>query len=354
MERVPAEVIHLILSYLDTRDLARVATSCRVLSSRAEPLLYQNLDICLHSGNPTPATHKHLCVLSREPRLRQLIRHVAVGNAEATLWTAGHTNLLKIILSTCIDCPTQIRSFSWKPTRIFIDVYFPKLTHLDCADVRSQNEIDWIQWHLVHCRHLKSLSIGSARLLSPFFSSSLFSALTAPPSLDTLSLRGIDLSYVNPAVVIGPTIRSLDLRYCAGMDAFFFEVARLGLTPKLRTFRALGIMSMALLQNFLFTLAGASHLEELSLCLGSALHPICLHCIEPHAPALKMLILDFRAVLQDVDSAIQYSADQFEDILARFPRLVSLGLPLQLKDPFFDRYKRAEFKVRILAIPLPF
>ncbi|KAM3502486.1 hypothetical protein MY11210_009050 [Beauveria gryllotalpidicola] len=144
---------------------------------------------------------------------------------------------------------------------------------------------------------------------------------------------------------MGLTIRSLDLRYCAGMNAFFSKVAKLGLTPtKLRTFRALGIISMDLLQNFLFTLAGASHLEELSLCLGSAMHPICLHCIEPHAPALKLLILDFRAVLHDVDSAIQYSADQFEDILARFPRLISLGLPLQLKDPVFDRYKRAKFK----------
>ncbi|KAK8150621.1 hypothetical protein G3M48_000494 [Beauveria asiatica] len=31
----------------------------------------------------------------------------------------------------------------------------------------------------------------------------------------------------SPSVVIGPTIRSLGLRYCAGMDAFFFEVAKL-------------------------------------------------------------------------------------------------------------------------------
>ncbi|OAA44448.1 F-box domain, cyclin-like protein [Cordyceps fumosorosea ARSEF 2679] len=345
MERMPVEVLQLILSCLDTPDLARVAKSCRALSHQAEPLLYQNLDIRLHSGNPALATDKHLCVLLKEPQLRELIRHVAVENEESTLWTAGHTHLLKIILSTCIDRPTQIRSFSWKPTRILTDAYFPNLAHLDCANVRSQSEVGWIQWHVAHCLHLKSLSVGSAQLLSPSFSSSLFSALTAPLRLHTLSLRAVDLSYINPAVVISPSIRSLHLQYCAGMDAFFFEVAKLGLTPKLRSFRALGIMSMALLQDFLFTLADTSHLEELSLCLGAAMHPICLHCIEPHAPALRLLILDFRAALQDVDSAIQYSADQFEDILARFPRLTSLGLPLQLKDPSYDRYRRAEFKI---------
>ncbi|KAJ6783281.1 hypothetical protein PWT90_02188 [Aphanocladium album] len=344
MERVPLEVLHLILSHLPGSDLARAAQSCRALCNQITPFLYRNLDIHLRSGNPDAATHKLLTTLIRNPSLRQLIRHISVENEASTFWTAGHSKLLRLLLSTWIECYGHIRSFTWKPTSIFTDAYFPNLTHLECTKTRNRDELSWIRWHLYHCRELKSLSVGFIELLSAQLSNSLFLTPMGPFALHTLSLRGIDLSLVNPAVFVSPSLHHLGLEYCHGMDAFFCNVVQQDLAPQLRSLRIVGTMSMAILQGFLVELAKTSRLEELTLCIGSTLHPICLQCIELHASALKLLILDFRAQMHDRSSAMQYSAQQFEDILARFPRLHSLGLPLQLKDPASSRYKRARFQ----------
>lgn len=226
------------------------------------------------------------------------------------------------------------------------EMKFPNLAHFECTDVSSEDELNWIQWHLRHYKRLKSFSISCARLSKSYITRPLFSF---PGSLQELSLCSIDLSTVNVSIVWS-SLRRLQLQYCTGMDSFLSEASR-SQTSKLQSFRVVGEINIALLKHFLLRLSENTHLKELNLCMGEARHSICLRYVEPHARALKHIVFDFRGELRNAKSAIQYSATEFEEILARFPRLESLRIPLQLDDQSPGRYRRAEFKVCSFSPP---
>ncbi len=81
MERLPAELHDLILSFLPRADLSRLARCCRLLQDIATPLLYRSLLVNLRSGDPDCRSTQLLQVLSHYPPLRHYMRDVEIANA---------------------------------------------------------------------------------------------------------------------------------------------------------------------------------------------------------------------------------------------------------------------------------
>lgn len=344
MDYVPVEVYDLILSFLSPAELARLACCCSFLHELVLPHLYKHLQIDLRSGDPDVPTTKALQVLSRNTMLRRSIRSIAMANAPYTFWTAGHSKLLSIVLSTILEFPERIRSFVWKSSLPFTKASFPNLQVLHCSNVQSNSELEWVRWHLTNCPSLETLHLGLTRRSSPFTGSWLLSGVRQP-RLRALSLQGMNLSDVEPGELLGSQIQSLQLKYCQGMDQFLCRLQDREISAQLKILRLTGIASVHVLQQFLFQLGKNVCLEELSLCIGSTAHSICLRCIQAHAPALRLLVLDFRYLMQESTTSIPYSLETFQDILQHFPRLESLGLPLDMNDRSAAKYKRLKFKV---------
>lgn len=344
MERLPAELHDLILSFLPRADLSRLARCCRLLQDIATPLLYRSLLVNLRSGDPDCRSTKLLQVLSHYPPLRHYMRDVEIANASFTFWTAGHSRLLGIVLSTIFTFPHRIRSFSWKASGLFTRFCFANLEKLECTNLQSNDELSWVRWHLENCTSLRTLRLRLTMRLSPQAGCWLLSGLSLP-RIEVLSLQGIDLSCVDPAGVLGPSVQSMELEYCVGVDHFLRRIATCESLPKIRSLRLAGSVSVDLLNQLLFRLAQTACLRELSLRIGSASQRICIKCIQPHAPELTRLILDFRQNIIDPRSSVLYGAQELQEILQTFPFLTTLGLPLDLKAKSSGRYRRAKLDV---------
>ncbi|KAL7940391.1 hypothetical protein V8C42DRAFT_356291 [Trichoderma barbatum] len=297
MENLPLELLELICGLLPLEDLASVSRCSMLFKNLATPMLYRSLDILMRSGIPNRKTS---CVL------QTLVRNISL---HATFWTAGHSAFLNIILSEILDSSVQVK-------------VFPALTSLRCTKIYSYKELDWIRWHLVnYIEH----ALENAQLRY----------------LKSLRLELVDLSVFAKPVL--SSVHALELNSCPGANIFLDRLAESRQKIGLKSLRLTGNIQPGTIYRFLFSLDSSSKLEELSLRIGSVTECLDIRKIYSSHPNLRILVLDFRESFKDPRSAIKYCLNDLQDIIRLFSSLEYLGLPLNIRDANFSKYKRENY-----------
>lgn len=345
MEALPLEVLWHLLGYLSPLAISRVSASSKLLYARALPHLYHNLKIdCQCRAGHRNNLHV-LKVMRKKPQLMSLIRTIDIIDHEYGSWTATQLSLLDIGLSSVIQYPSNIVSFStevqWAPH----DILFPNLIHLTYLGIRTSEEVEWVRWHLQNCPRLAEMRLSfafhRARIDSALFDISALSHITKL-SLDSISLHGWKGL---------PTwrLRLIDLRLCTGSEAFLKRMILKNQFSHLQVFRLAGHPAPGFLPKLLLHLLRAPALQELSLRVGKVYQPIDLASYFKSPTQLKTLIMDFRQNITVPETAFKFSPRELQIVLAACPLLEFLGLPIELRNPQYRRYQRLKFPVSLFS-----
>ena len=346
---LPVEVFLNVLSNLCPSDLATLARCSRSQCQMVLPILYKTLSVQLRSGSPDPSSTLLLRTLSVNPRLRYYVRQVEVVNASSTFWTAGHSQLLGILLSSILTYPDRIKSFTWKAGLLQTHIFFPGMEALECTKIMNKSELLWVRWHLLYSHSIKSIRLHLSTRVCQQAGQWFLSQLSLR-NVQNLSLHGADLSMLN--IDITKSLKSLELKLCHGLNHFLTQLVSYGVPDSLKSLKLAGNMVLTSLEFFLSAVASNTRLEDLSIRIGGVTRCLSTKFVQALAPQLSSLVLDFRQDLSDPRSSFKYTVKDFQDIIKGFPLLKSVGIALDLRNPKCSRYRRTKFGVGI-AFSLP-
>src|SRR4051794_36404040 len=106
MDSLPVEVYWILARYLSTSDLNSLVRCSRLNRKRAQPLLYQTLQLNFTSGIVDCSTMLVLRTLSTNLLLGGLVRSIDILHRGNTYnWSLGHSQLLSPILSAIMLAP---------------------------------------------------------------------------------------------------------------------------------------------------------------------------------------------------------------------------------------------------------
>lgn len=340
MENLPVELLESICRFLPLSDLASFSRCGKLFNNLITPLLYRNLNIGMRSGNPDRKTSSILQTLVRNSSVRQFIQAINVTNENSTFWTAGHSAFLGIILAQALDSSVQAKSFSWTTSCIFTERVFPGLINLRCTKIHSYKELEWIRWHLANCESLRHLHLA---FVAPFARLDIEHVFRNAQLhlIRTLRLELVDLSiFANPML---DSVYALELNSCSGTRSFLDRLAQSRQKIRLKSLRITANLQLTTIYQFLSNLDPSSKLEELSLRIGGVSEYLDMRKI--HYPSLRTLVLDFRKRFNEPRSAVMYCINDLQDIVKSFPSLEYLGLPLNIRDASFAKYRRKDYTV---------
>lgn len=345
METLPLEVLWHILKLLSPLDISRVFASSRLLCARATPSLYRHLKINCQYRSGNGDNFQILKVLRHDPQLMSMIRTIEIIDHQYGFWTAKQLWLLDFALSSVIQYPSNILSFSteiqWAPH----DILFPNLVRLTYLGISTNEEAEWICWHLRNCPRLMELrlsfALDGARLAYGLLD------ITALDHITKLSLDRISLQ--DWAELPTWCLQSLDLRLCSGSEVFLKRMISKKQFRDLQVFRLAGHPASKFLHTLLVNLLNAPLLKELSLRAGKIFQPIHLAPYFTRSTSLKILIMDLRQNITVPQTAFKVGPGELQDIIAACPSLEFLGLPIDLRNPRFRRYRRLKFRASITA-----
>lgn len=341
MTIIPLEVYEIIISHMALGDAARIARCCRSMYDAVCRHLYKRATLRFTSGTPTTATKLLLQQLSKRSDLRRCVRHVSLSNRASTVWTSGHSTLIGLLLSVVLEFPDRIRTFHWDAGGVPTSTTFQNLESLQCTKIRGDAEIRWAQRHLAGCRGLTALRLGLV-LPPPGVGSYLLSSVRAR-HLQVVSLQRIDLTGVVPAKLLSVAIRALELRHCPGSEAFLVQACRANLAQQLEDLVLVGNTAVWAVMEFVSHLGPA--LRRLALCIGSVGQRPCMQCVTPKSPSLRSLVLDFRVSIRSAAGSWMYSTADFAWLVRAYPKLETLGLPVDLRDTTKRVYTRVKLPV---------
>lgn len=344
MTRFPLEIYELILFHMAPVDVARVAPCSKALYGAACRLLYMHAKVRFVSGNLDLASKSQLQQLSARSDLRHCVRHFSLCNKASTFWTSGHSTLAGLLLSVVFEYPDRIQTFRWDASGVFTGKAFKNLESLQCTKIQSNAELEWVQQHVANCQHLRWLRLGLTALPLPGDGSYLFSSVRSK-ALRAICLHRIDLSGVDPAGLLNGATRILELRHCPGSGTFLAQACHANLARYLQGLTLVGNIALGVIMEFVRCLGPT--LQRLALCLGGVQQLPCLLCVMPKSPGLRSLVLDFRLSLSSAESSWMFSSGDFLKLTKAYPRLETLGLPLDLRDATRRTYTRAPLPVWI-------
>lgn len=341
---LPGEVYLIILSHLRQSDLATIARCSKSQSQIISPILYKKLCIQLRSGDPDHSSTALLRTLSATPRLRYYVRQVEINNGSSTFWTAGHSKLLGILLSSILTSPERITSFVWRAGLLQTHIFFPELAALECTKILNKTDLLWVRWHLLYSHSLRVVRLSLSKRISQQAGHWFLSQLSLP-NVRELSLQGADLWSLNIDVI--NSLESLELKLCHGLDYFLERAVSHGIPKSLKVLKIAGNVSLLSLESFLEAVTSKAQLETLSLRIGGVTGFLSTKTVQAFAPKLSTLVLDFRHSLSDPRSSIKYTIKDFQEIIKEFPLLKSVGVPLDLRNPKCMRYQRTKYVVSV-------
>ncbi|KAK2035938.1 hypothetical protein LZ31DRAFT_601683 [Colletotrichum somersetense] len=281
--------------------------------------------------------------------MHQFIRRVDVVVDDDCLWTRDHSWLLSIMLKHILnhsDASKRVRSYRWTASYPFTGLVFPNLQQLDCGAVGPQS-IEWVRWHLNHCASLAEvhLSFTLACNLTQLKATALLNRANFS-RVERLCLAFINVALFDPKNA--PSLRSLDLRYCSGAEAFCRRLAA-AIPPDLTDVRIAAHAESGTPDNFTAWLGSARNVEHVALCIGGLSETIPFEQVKGHRPTLRTLVLDPRRNVLDSSSVLKYRPADLREIVEQCASLRTLGLPLDLRDyQCHLRYTRSHQIKRII------
>ncbi|KAH7208462.1 uncharacterized protein BKA55DRAFT_600067 [Fusarium redolens] len=89
-----------------------------------------------------------------------LIRNIEIIDQEYGSWSDGQSNLLDIALSSVMQYPSNILSFSTAVHWVPRETVFRNLTSLTYLGIHTDTEAAWVRWHLQNCSRLTELRLS--------------------------------------------------------------------------------------------------------------------------------------------------------------------------------------------------
>lgn len=373
MDSLPVEVYWILARYLSTSDLSSLVRCSRLNRKRAQPLLYQTLQLNFTSGIVDCSTMLVLRTLSTNLQLGGLVRSIDILHRGNTYnWSLGHSQLLSPVLSAIMLAPERVTTFSCECPWVTGAQPFPNLRSLIHKNIRSKAELEWVQWHLSHCSQLGSviLSIPAWNLIpgTTFFENTLLT------HLKELSLHGFCVSELVPARTWN--LCNLDLNLCPGADRLIQRLLETKKLSSLKVLRFAGHLSRHSFSELLSYLGKMCELEELSLRLGGLSHlagksgaissvhhtevmansneadePVrrlrssLLKNVMNHGKMLRLLVLDIREVIDQPQSCMRFDLYGVQKLIGSCPKIEFIGMPVNLQASGGQRYRRMNYEV---------
>ncbi|KAJ9413447.1 hypothetical protein QL093DRAFT_2475289 [Fusarium oxysporum] len=375
MDSLPVEIYWTLASYLCISDLSSLVKCNRRNYERAQPFLYQTVQLNFASGIADSRTMLLLQTLSTNRYLGGLIRSIHILHGGRTYdWTLGHSQLLRSVLSAIMLTPERVTRFLCECPGITCTEPFPNLKTLVHKNIRSKAELEWVQWHMTHCSQLRSvdLSLPAWNIIpdTTIFRNTLWT------HLKDLALQGFCVSQLAPAATWD--LQRLDLSLCSGAETLIKRLLAMDKLSSLRSLHFAGHLSRQTFLSLLSQLSKMYQLEELSLRLGGLSHlagktdsgvfvhgtgvmadpndddkpirdlrSLVLDKITSRSKTLKSLVLDIREVIDQPQSSMRFDLHGVQRLIGSCPIIEFIGMPVNLRASGGHRYRRMNYAKNI-------
>lgn len=367
MDRLPIELLHMIMSYLDKGTIINVGRSRSTLYPLALDLLYSNIEFRVDpfTGNLSVQSLRLLRSLYNMQKIGNVLyepikftKGILVTlyprsyfpitlHSARTLWSVFFLLLqnqyLRLNLQAlqirigrfddsdrlALSIPTRIQVLDLSACHIPTSTTYPYLKGLTLRHM-SGLEAAWVRQQMRRSalQHIH-LSGGNGREFLPV---SIYfpNAEESATALEKLELEYMNLDSWPPTVK--SCLRLLSLRYCSdSIDLYSSHRESLvGLTSfTLVTDQDIPDAHTRGLRRFL---QSSTKLKRLTLLLGGRTSNIPLDWILPSQSPLKVLILESRQFLFAPAAIFRYSLCDMRAILEQIPELEMLGIAINIHD----------------------
>ena len=158
---LPTEILLNVCSFLAPKDLASFARCYKSYNTLAAPCLHRDLLLTTQGGTLTPESQRLLCFLPFRPDFVGFIRHIRLHEVVPDVWFHGCASPVQNLLHNVMASadPRLVRSFAPELPHLSQNHRSGFFCSLQCTKVRSNSDVDWVQWHLQNCPHLRSAPV---------------------------------------------------------------------------------------------------------------------------------------------------------------------------------------------------